>query len=149
LTEAKSGTYYAYTAIYSPDARVQDFWIGFQGWSRSGGRRGGPFPDIGQWHTTNPKIWINNKNIEPPKWKQPSLGEKTDEIPFIDEDYFYREPTKINLDKGWNRVLLKIPHGGNSWKWMFTCVPLELNEKGVREATGLRFKTKLNVDEND
>ncbi|MBD0852199.1 family 20 glycosylhydrolase [Maribacter arenosus] len=149
LTETKSGTYYAYTAIYSPDARVQDFWIGFQGWSRSGGRRGGPFPEIGQWHTTNPKIWINKKEIEPPKWKQPSLGVKTDEIPFIDEDYFYREPTKINLDKGWNRVLLKIPHGGNSWKWMFTCVPVDLTEKGVREATGLRFKTKFNVDEND
>ncbi len=22
--------------------------------------------------------------------------------------------------KGWHWVLLKIPHGGNSWKWMFT-----------------------------
>ena len=149
LTEKDRGTYYAYTEIYSPDTRIQDFWIGFHGWSRSGGRRGGPFPDIGQWHTTNPKIWVNNKEIEPPKWEQPNLGAKTDEIPFKDEDYFYREPTRINLNKGWNRILLKIPHGGNSWKWMFTCMPVNYTENGVREAAGLRYKTKFNTDKND
>ena len=75
LTNEKTGTYYAYTEIYSPNNRVQDFWVGFHGWSRSG-RRGGPFPNQGQWHTTNPKIWINNVEIKPPVWKQPNLGSK-------------------------------------------------------------------------
>lgn len=140
-TDKKSGTYYAYTEIYSPNDRVQDFWIGFQGWSRSGGRRGGPFPDIGQWHTTNPKIWVNKEEIEPPVWKQPNIEEKSDEIPFIDEDYFYRNPTKIKLNKGWNTVLLKIPHGGNSWKWMFTCVPVNTDKTGVKEVNQLKFRT--------
>ncbi len=149
LTQKDRGTYYAYTEIYSPDTRIQDFWIGFQGWSRSGGRRGGPFPDIGQWHTTDPKIWVNGKAVAPPEWKQPNLGVETDEIPFIDEDYFYREPTKIGLDKGWNSILLKIPHGGNSWKWMFSCVPIRLTDQGVRETTGLRYKTKFSTNEND
>lgn len=146
LTNKKSGTYYAYTNIYSPEAKSQDFWIGFQGWSRSGGRRGGPFPDQGQWHTTNPKIWVNNIEINPPVWKQPSTPENTSEIPFIDEDYFYREPTKINLKKGWNKVLLKIPHGGNSWKWMFTCVPIHINSDGaVSEVLELKFDPTLRL----
>lgn len=140
-TNKNSGTYYAYSEIYSPYDRVQDFWIGFQGWSRSGGRRVGPFPNIGQWHTTNPKIWVNKQKIEPPIWKQPNLATKTDEIPFIDEDYFYRNPTKVNLKKGWNSILLKIPHGGNSWKWMFTCIPINIDKSGVKEVKDLKFRT--------
>ncbi|MET2986512.1 family 20 glycosylhydrolase [Aureibaculum conchae] len=144
LTDKISGTYYAYTNIYSSEHKTQDFWIGFQGWSRSGGRRGGPFPDQGQWHTTNPKIWVNDEEIGPPVWKQPGLGTNTHEIPFIDEDYFYREPTKIDLKKGWNKVLIKIPHGGTSWKWMFTCVPVNIDVNGnVNEVLDLKFDPTL------
>ncbi|MCG2461148.1 beta-N-acetylhexosaminidase [Flavobacteriaceae bacterium F89] len=143
VTDQTSGTFYAYTEIFSPDDRIQEFWIGFQGWSRAGGRRGGPTPKLGQWHTTDPKIWVNGSGIPPPHWKQPNLGAKTDEIPFVDEDYFYREPTNVKLKMGWNKVLLKIPQGGSSWKWMFTCVPLNKTQEGVRESTGLRFRTKL------
>lgn len=141
ITNEKSGTFYAFAEIYSPNNRVQDFWIGFQGWSRSGGRRGGPFPAQGQWHTTNPKIWVNHIEVEPPVWKQPNIEEKSDEIPFMDEDYFYRTPTKIVLKKGWNTVLLKIPQGGNSWKWMFTCVPVNIKNGQVTEQSDLKFKT--------
>jgi len=144
LTNIKSGTFYAYTEIFSPNDRLQDFWIGFQGWSRSGGRRGGPFPNLGQWHTTAPKIWVNTLEIAPPTWKQPNIEEKSDEIPFIDEDYFYRAPTKIALKKGWNTVLLKIPQAGNSWKWMFTCVPVNIKDGNVREVNELKFSTNFN-----
>ena len=139
ITDVKAGTYYAYTKIYSPDAREQTFWIGFHGWSRAGGRRGGPAPDFGQWHTTEPKIWINDQEILPPVWKQPGLGVNTDEVPFIDEDYFYREPTLVNLKKGWNTVLIKVPHGGTSWKWMYTCIPVTIDGNNVREVKDLKF----------
>lgn len=145
LTKNKSGTYYAYTEIYSPDARIQDFWVGFQGWSRSS-RRGGPTASLGQWHSTNPKIWVNKIEIAPPVWKQPNLGEETHETPFIDEDYFYRNPTKIQLKKGWNKVLLKIPQGGTSWKWMFTCVPINIDGTDVREMKDLKFRTAISSD---
>lgn len=144
LTEEKTGTFYAYAEIYSPNDRIQDFWIGFQGWSRSGGRRGGPFPDQGYWHITKPKIWVNNIEMAPPVWKQPNLEAKTDEIPFIDEDYFYRTPTKVPLKKGWNTVFLKIPQGGNSWKWMFTCVPITIENGHVLEENALKFRTRFN-----
>lgn len=142
LTEEKSGTYYAYNNIYSPNDRLQDFWIGFQGWSRSS-RRGGPTPSQGQWHTTNPKIWVNNIEVAPPIWKQPNLGEETHEIPFVDEDYFYRSPTKVALKKGWNKILLKIPEGGTSWKWMFTCIPVNIKDGNVTEVNELKFSTNF------
>ncbi|MCK0135450.1 family 20 glycosylhydrolase [Arenibacter sp. S6351L] len=139
ITDTKSGTYYAYTKIYSPNTREQAFWIGFHGWSRAGGRRGGPVPNLGQWHTTQPKIWVNDQEILPPIWQQPGLGVNTDEIPFLDEDYFYRKPTIIKLNKGWNTVLLKVPHGGNSWKWMYTCIPVTIVGNNVGEAKDLIF----------
>lgn len=142
VTKVETGTYYAFTNIYSPDDRVQDFWVGFQGWSRSS-RRGGPTPDQGQWHRTNPKIWVNDLEIAPPVWKQPNLGEENHEIPFVDEDYFYRSPTKIQLKKGWNTVLLKTPQSSDFWKWMFTCVPIKITKHGVREVEDLMFSTKF------
>lgn len=144
-TEAKNGTYYAFTHLYSPTDRTQDFWVGFQGWSRSGGRRGGPTPKKGEWHFTQPQIWVNDSVVSPPVWQQPEFAEKSDEIPFIDEDYFYRSPTKIALKKGWNKILLKIPHGGNSWKWMFTCVPVTIENNNVREVSDLIFEPSLQL----
>lgn len=144
ITTVKEGTYYAHSNIYSPDDRTQDFWIGFQGWSRSN-RRGGPTPSVGEWHYTMPKIWVNENEIEPPHWKQPGLIDKDSEISFIDEDYFYRDPLKISLKKGWNKVLLKIPQGGKSWKWMFTCVPINISKEGIREVEDLMFSIDYNA----
>lgn len=143
LTEEKSGTFYAHTKIYSPEAREQEFWIGFQGWSRSGGRRGGPTPNLGEWHYTHPKIWVNGSLVAPPIWQQPNLGVETPEIGFVDEDYFYRTPTVVPLKKGWNNLLLKIPHGGNSWKWMFSCVPINRTKGNVKEVKDLKFSSSM------
>ena len=139
----KDGTVYALNYLYSPKEQEQGFWIGFQGWSRAGGRRGGPLPSQGQWHTTHPKLWVNDNEIKPPVWQQPGLAQGTTEIPFVDEDYFYRQPTKIKLKRGWNKFLLKVPQGGNSWKWMFTCVPVKVDGKNVREVAGLKYATEM------
>jgi len=46
----------------------------------------------------------------------------------------------INLKKGWNQVLLKVPQDGTSWKWMFTFVPVEKENENVHEVNGLKFK---------
>lgn len=140
----KEGTVYALNYLWSPKEQELDFWIGFQGWSRAGGRRGGPTPSLGQWHTTNPKIWVNENEIAPPVWKKPGLAAGTTEIPFVDEDYFYREPTKLKLKKGWNKFLLKIPQGGNSWKWMFTCVPVLVDGCNIREVERIKYSTDIN-----
>jgi hypothetical protein len=138
----KQGTVFARTKIWSPVDQQLGCWIGFHDWSRSGGRRGGPFPQQGQWHNTDPKVWLNRKLIEPPVWENPGLPEKTDEIPFTDENYFFRQPTAIFLKKGWNEVLLKVPQGGTSWKWMFTFVPVKLANGQVKEVEGLKFSVE-------
>ena len=138
----KQGTVFAKTNVWSPVDQQVGCWIGFHDWSRSGGRRGGPFPQQGQWHNTNPKVWLNGKLIEPPVWKNPGLPEKTEEIPFSDENYFFRKPSAIFLKKGWNEVLLKVPQGGKSWKWMFTFVPVQQDGVNVREVSGLKYSVE-------
>lgn len=135
----QEGTYYAYTRIWSPKKQIVDAWIGFHDWSRSGGRRGGPFPEQGKWHNTNPKVWLNGTLIEPPFWNNPGVGIRSDEIPFTDENYFFREPAKINLEKGWNEVLLKIPVMKGTWKRIFTFVPVKYENESVSEIDGLKY----------
>jgi hypothetical protein len=141
ISEQK-GTVFAKTNIWSPSDQQIGCWIGFHDWSRSGGRRGGPFPQQGQWHNTDPKVWLNGKLIEPPVWKNPGLAEKTEDVPFTDENYFFRVPTSIFLKKGWNEVLLKVPQGGTSWKWMFTFVPVKFANGQVKEVEGLKFSVE-------
>jgi len=138
--EEKEGTMYAASRIWSPRAQEVDAWIGFHDWSRSGGRRGGPFPQQGEWHLTQPKVWLNGAEIYPPVWEKPGTPVPSDEIPFADENYFFREPAKISLQKGWNQVLLKIPFGNPAWKWMFTFVPVKWDNGHVSEVEGLRFE---------
>jgi len=142
----KQGTVYALTNIWSPKNQEIGCWIGFHDWSRSGGRRGGPLPVQGQWHKTNPKVWVNGEAVEPPIWKNPGLVEKTEEIPFTDENYSFREPAKIRLKKGWNQVLLKVPQDGKSWKWMFTFVPVTFENGSIHEVAGLKYSANLKIN---
>lgn len=137
--EQRQGTVYATTRIWSPRDQEADCWIGFYDWSRSAGRRGGPFPQQGEWHTTRPRVWVNGVTVDPPVWKNPGMAAASDEIPFEDENYSFREPSKISLKKGWNQVLLKVPQGGESWKWMFTFIPIEVHNGQARELPGVRF----------
>lgn len=140
--EQQEGTVYARTRIWSPCSQEVACWIGFHDWSRSAGRRGGPFPLQGEWHTTHPRVWVNGTSIEPPQWNNPGLPAASDEIPFSDENYFFREPTTVHLKKGWNEVLLKVPQTTSHWKWMFTFVPLLQQEENFAEIPGLRFSPR-------
>ncbi|WP_339736684.1 family 20 glycosylhydrolase [uncultured Sunxiuqinia sp.] len=139
----EAGTYYAYTRIWSPKEQTVGAWIGFHDWSRSAGRRGGPFPQDGEWHNTHPKVWLNGKPVTAPKWNKPGLASNTEEIPFTDENYFFRNPASIHLKNGWNQVLLKIPVKNETWKRMFTFVPVQFDYFTVREVKDLRFSADL------
>jgi len=143
LFSKETGTYYAFTRIWSPENQTVDAWIGFHDWSRSGGRRGGPFPEQGQWHNTNPQLWLNGEIVQPPKWNNPGLEANSEEIPFSDENYFFRETAKIQLKKGWNEVLLKIPVKENTWKRMFTFVPVKTQNGNVTEVEGIKFSAEF------
>ena len=121
-------TWYAQTQIWSDEDKQQDFWIGFNNFSRSYNT---DTPNAGTWNNLNSLVWVNNLLVNPPLWKHP--GQKGDsEIPLIDEGYEFRESTKIALKKGWNTVKIKLPVGSlkgpssqNPVKWMFTFVEVK------------------------
>lgn len=118
-------TWYAATRIWSDEDKVQDFWIGFNNISRS---YASDSPLAGSWDNRGSQVFVNDQVIPPPAWKQ--AGARGDmELPLKDEGYEYREPVKIKLNRGWNKVLIKLPIAsfkGKDWKnpqkWMFTFV---------------------------
>ncbi len=118
-------TWYATQSIWSDKDEVRSFWIGFNNISRS---YASDSPEMGTWDNRGSQVYVNNHLIAPPLWKQ--AGAKGDlELPLIDEGYEYREPIKVRLQKGWNKVLIKLPIAslkGKDWKnpqkWMFTFV---------------------------
>ena len=104
-----------------------NFWIGFNDLSRS---YFSDTPKEGSWDNRESKVWVNGHEIAPPHWKRAGM-KGSSEVPLIDEGYSYRDPTKINLHKGWNEVLIKAPVGSfkatdwqNPVKWMFTFLQL-------------------------
>lgn len=120
-----SSTWYATRNIYADSAGYYPFWIGFNNISRS---HKAPTPRAGTWDDKDSKVWVNGKEVAPPSWKFPGRIPKDLEEPLYDEGYEYREPTNIYLQKGWNRVLLKMPvksfrsPGDAPAKWMFTFI---------------------------
>ncbi|MEJ7736926.1 MAG: family 20 glycosylhydrolase [Chitinophagaceae bacterium] len=126
---AENTTWYAHTKIWSDDAGVKKFWIGFNNLSRSPATDG---PPVNEWDNKGSEIWVNGKLVNPPVWNRGGQRGNS-EIPLIDEGYEYRKATDILLNKGWNDVLVKAPikaFKGRDWqnpvKWMFTFVPLTL-----------------------
>lgn len=117
-------TAYAYTWVYSPKKQNVGAVIEFQNYSRS---EADLPPKQGKWDYKESKIWINNKEIMPPIWKN-SHTTKSNETPMLNENAAAREPIMVNLKKGWNKVLIKLPVGRFSTneirleKWMFTFV---------------------------
>lgn len=137
LPKTKQGTAYALTYVNSPSNQTVGFWIGFNGPSRSSRRE--PGSPAGEWSASSAKVWVNDHEVPPPAWKQPGLFKGAEEVPFVDEDCFYRAPTPVALSKGWNKILIRVPKAGAAWKWMFTCVPVRENGVTVREADDLKF----------
>ncbi|SDF50847.1 Glycosyl hydrolase family 20, domain 2 [Mucilaginibacter pineti] len=119
-------TWYATTKIWSNEAGYKDCWIGFNNFSRSYDTDT-PGPD--SWDNKQSAVWVNGNLINPPAWKY--AGRKGNlEAPLIDEGYEYRQPARILLKQGWNKILVKLPVGsfkengfGNPVKWMFTFLP--------------------------
>ena len=117
-------TAYAYTWVWSPNTQEVGLWASTQDYSRSE-------PDLapphGQWDYRESKIFINDREIAPPVWEN-SHTEKSNEITLKNENFQARPPLTVQLNKGWNKVLLKLPVGKftTPWvrlqKWSFTFV---------------------------
>lgn len=121
---AENHTAYAYTWVYSPRAQGAGLLVEFQNHSRS---ESDLPPPQGKWDFKGSKIWLNDKEILPPRWIN-THTERDNEIPLQNENFTARPPIKVSLKKGWNKVLLKLPVGKFTTpeirlvKWGFTCV---------------------------
>lgn len=145
----KDGEIYAFTRIYSPIRQDVGAWIGFHAWSRSfGQRRGGPQPKLGEWSISGANVWVNGKAIPPPQWGTPGAVVKDEETPLIDQDYHYRTPSALTLEKGWNTILIKCPKSPRLWKWVFTFTPVIAGEDfNAREVPGLKYSAEFETPE--
>jgi hypothetical protein len=89
-------------------------------YSRSDGRARDAALVQGKWNAKGAEIYLNGKPVQPPKWVQPGLsGWGTRETPLVDEPWMVRKPLQVQLKKGRNELLIKLPRKG--WKWSATC----------------------------
>ena len=135
-------TAYAYTWVYSPKAQEVGLWAEFQNYSRSEMDLA-PLP--GKWDYKESRIWINDKEILPPVWTD-THKVKSYEVPLGNENCVGRPPLAVHLNKGWNKVFLKLPIGKFKMaetrlvKWMFTTVFVTLD--GEKAVEGLIYSPK-------
>lgn len=117
-------TAYAYTCVWSPKEQTVGLWVSTQNYSRS---ESDLPPPLGEWDYRGSRIFINDKILSPPVWENRHT-EKTNEITLKNENFTARPPLPVDLKKGWNKVLLKLPVGKFNTpevrlqKWMFTFV---------------------------
>lgn len=124
-----SVTSYAWTYIYSPVEQDAGALVEFYTYSRSGDEKG---PKEGQWDRRGSKIWLNGQEIEAPRWEQPDADIKQDQTDsgLTNENLTNRPPVAIHLNKGWNKVFMKLPYANNGGtkrnKWQFTFVVTDI-----------------------
>lgn len=132
-------TAYAYTWVYSPKDQEVGLWVEFQNYSRSEMDLA-PLP--GKWDYKGSRIWINGCEILPPVWTA-THKVKSYEVPLGNENCVGRVPLAVHLNKGWNKVFLKLPIGKFKMaetrlvKWMFTAV--FVTPDGERAVEGLIY----------
>lgn len=132
-------TAYAYTWVYSPKDQEVGLWAEFQNYSRSEMDLA-PLPD--KWDYKGSRIWINDREILPPVWTA-THKVKSYEVPLGNENCVGRVPLAVHLNKGWNKVFLKLPIGKFKMaetrlvKWMFAAV--FVTPDGERAVEGLIY----------
>lgn len=135
-------TAYAYTWVYSPEDQEVGLWAEFQNYSRSEMDLA-PLP--GKWDYKGSRIWINDREVMPPVWTA-AHKVKSNEIPLGNENCVARPPLPVHLNKGWNKVFLKLPVGKFNMeqtrlvKWMFTTV--FVTPDGEKAVEGLIYSPK-------
>ena len=138
-------TAYAYTYVYSRRKQIVGLWAEFQNYGRSEN----DLPPLqGKWDYKESCIWINDQEIVPPVWTA-THRKKSSEIALGNENCVARPPLQIHLNKGWNKVLLKLPVGKFKTdevrlvKWMFTTVFVTLDGENAVEGLVYSPERKL------
>lgn len=120
LTNGKSGCVWLGTVVNSDADKTVDLIADCMNYSRSDGRTRDAALVQGKWNAKGAEIYLNGRPVPPPRWAQPGLqGRGTIEKPLIDEPWMVRKPLRVQLKKGRNELLIKLPRKG--WKWSTTC----------------------------
>ncbi len=122
-------TAYAWTWVYSPKTQQVGLWACTQNYGRS--EKDLP-PPAGKWDYRESCLWINGNLVASPEWTA-RHRKKDNEIALGNENFEVRSPIAVTLNKGWNKVMWKLPVGAFSTpevrlvKWMFTTVFVTLD----------------------
>jgi hypothetical protein len=140
-------TWYASSKFWSDTDTTLNFWIDFKDLSRSGADA---TPPKGEWDYMKSKLWLNSQIVSPPNWTHAGRPAGRLEEPMVDENFYYRQPNQINVKKGWNTLLVKLPVGTFDplldWqvppKLMFTIIPVHKGNGINWEADDRKFQIK-------
>lgn len=139
-------TAYAWTYVYSPKEQTIGAQIEFQNYGRS---ENDSDPAKGKWDLKGSRIWLNDTEILPPDWTNAGKTINS-EVDLGNENFTARTPISITLQKGWNKVFLKLPYvsvsGVRLNKWMFTFVLTDL--EGKNAVDGLVYSPNKALDES-
>ncbi|GAA3558885.1 hypothetical protein [Snuella lapsa] len=126
---------YAMTYIYSDEQKQVPSWINFETPLRANRVYSG-LPDNGKWDANGGIIYLNDKELPGPQWQNPNWkpskqkgwGSAEDqEIPWSKEElYWTRQPFLLTLNKGWNKIVVKIPYTNDFQNCTFTFIPLDM-----------------------
>ncbi|MDR2981391.1 MAG: beta-N-acetylhexosaminidase [Puniceicoccales bacterium] len=144
------GSVYALTYLHSDTDKTIHARIGFETPARSQRQCGG-IPPAGKWDAHGGTVWINDRELPAPVWKNPGKHRylnptwfaPPNEIPYEDEEFYWaREPVQVPLKAGWNKVLLRVPctYGNQNWTFAFTPVTKSPGGHWV-EDTSVLFST--------
>lgn len=125
--DASGLTAYAWTFVYSETEQDVGALVELQNYSRSEADR---VPDYVKWDRKGSRIWLNDVELLAPLWKH--HGDVVPlETPLGDVNLASRKPLVLHLEKGWNKVFMKLPYVPvegirlNKWKFTFVFTDLE------------------------
>ncbi len=147
----RTGVAYAYTSIYSEKSTKITVWIGFETPIRSNREYKG-IPKINEWDPNGGRIWLNDIELRPPLWQNPgkynhhivpSWHYPHHETPYCDEEFYWtRNLYELELQSGWNKLVIKLVKSYPRQNWTFTFIPVTKNGMEFKEIEGLDFSTK-------
>lgn len=118
---SENSTVYATAWVHSDAATTAGLIFETQNYSRS---EADVAPQQGTWDYKGSRLWVNGEAITPPRW-QNAVGQRNIDLPLANENAASRPPLQIQLQKGWNQILIKLPIGRFTLpeirlnKWMF------------------------------
>jgi hypothetical protein len=138
LSKSANETVFLTAYTFSAKARKIDAVIGFEAAARSN-RRSAGIPNNGHWDANGGAIFINDKELPGPVWNMPgghrylqaTWDKPANEMPYIEEEFYWtRPPAAVELQKGWNKIFVRVPRTYIDQKWIFAFVPVKKDQKG-------------------